>query len=947
MPRRNFWLTNRVVVGLVVFFVAVGLWEFKYKPQYHPFYEQGVARYQAGQYQDAMTEFERAYAIAPNAVDVIMMQGWTNLKLKRYEEARMFFGRALAIDPRLEEARMGSAFVTLETGRGTIDYKTLVKYLGKRSADPNVAILAAGALVREGKNREAAELYLRLSFDRNYGKAARLALNEILGLEGTNDPESMEFSNTPRPQQMKVEYRAADDAMWKLTASGWEKYYVTGVDLGPGSPGFYPAAPPQNAATYAEWIRQAEQMNSNTLRVYTLLPPAFYRAFRHHMEAGGKIKLYQQIWIGDPPDRDLYDPKFVEETKAEIRYVLDAIHGRGDVPLKHARGSGLYTADISSAISGLLLGRELEASTAIQTNIVNAGKQQFNGQYVAVHNANATEVWFAEMLDYMVGYEAEHYNWQHPVAIVNWPPMDPLNHPTEAPNLEEVKYRIRHGEKLEIPKNIDDDNDTASIDEAKFQAKPALYAGIFASYHIYPYYPDFLIFDPTYLNSRDRQGLNPMYGYIKQLRAHIPHPLIITEYGVPNSIGISHFQPYGWHHGGHDEAQQAEIVRQISRSIYDSGCAGGLVFSLVDEWYKHNWLTVDFENPIDRATLWLNELDPEKRYGMIGYRPAKWKLFSDPSSWTAEPELYNGSAAGGTVQRVQASSDEAFVYLRLQGACPGCNGNNRSYAVALNTLPNTAGFRQMPFGDVQIASGANFLLYLGSPGYARLLIADNYNPYRIAPRPGLPNETEIVYRRNYMAAIADHGSFQEMIVETNRRRFGRDGTLYPGQRYSRSVLRYAATEADRSDTLAEWYVDAKTKATIVRIPWGKLYVTDPSSRNAFRGFTQAAEGRNSITMGIEASVFELKQAGPAGNLSAEAVLASLPAAPGGLLQAPKRIGWKPWEKLDVPAYLKKGYSVMQKEFLEQTRETNHTPGGVHTVGGTVADGATRGKAASR
>jgi tetratricopeptide (TPR) repeat protein len=921
--RRKPWWLNRLFLGLAVFLLIVGFWEFKWKPQYRPYYESGVRAYQSGDYQRALLDMDAAYRIAPNSVDVIMMQGWINLKLKHYEEARNFFDRVLKIDPRVEEAQMGAAFVALDTGRGTVDYSRLTKYLGRRTADPNVAILIAHALAQEGKNREAVEVYLRLLRDRNYGHAANIALQEILGLEGFTDPPSVELASTAKPSQMQVLFRAADGKMNKLTRDGWKPYYVNGVDLGPASPGFYPSAPPNDGSLYREWIQRAEEIDGNTLRVYTLLPPAFYRAFKKHKEAGGKIELYQQIWIGDPANRDLYDPKFVESTKAEIRYVVDAMHGRGDVPPARARGSGLYSQDVSPYISGWLLGREIEPSVATQTNIINGGKKEFSGKYVTVGGATATEVWFAEMLDYLVGYEVGTYNWQHPVAIVNWPPLDPLFHKTEAPNLEEVKYRIRHGEKLELPKGIEDDNDVVAIDEAKFKATPNLYAGIFASYHVYPYYPDFLIFDPQYLSQRDSRGPNPMFAYLKELRAHIPHPLVVTEFGIPDSIGISHFHPYGWHHGGHTEEQQAEILGQLASSIEEAGCAGGIAFSLIDEWYKHNWLTVDFEDPAERAALWINELDPEKRYGVVGFRSSKSELFSDPSKWANEEVLYTGNGSG--VRRVQAAVDEAFVYLRLEGVCTDC-GSNKSYAIALNTLPSVAGLRSIPISSgVKLFSGANFLLYLKDPASSRLLIAENYNPYQLVPRPGLPNETEVIYKRNFTVSEQERGALQEMIVETNRRRFGRDGTLFPAQRYSRSVLRYAAESKDRTDSVPEWYSDKKTRTILVRIPWGKLYVTDPSSHRVFRGLTAKPDVLTTFSPGIDVSVFELEGANLASSLQSAKVIQSLPGMNGERLGTPARITWKNWDKVEVRPYLKKGFVALQKRFSEQNGVEENVP----------------------
>jgi tetratricopeptide (TPR) repeat protein len=289
LSSRKPWWLNRLFVGLFVFLVLVGFWQFKWKPQYRPYYENGVRAYQNGDYHFALYQMDQAYRIAPNAVDVIMMEGWINLKMKRYEEARMFFDRVLRIDPRVEEARMGAAFVALDTGRGTIDYLTLAKYLGKRSSDPNVAILVAHALAHDGKNREAADIYLKLQYDKNYGKAANIALRDILGLEGFSDDPSTGFADSHRPAQMQVLFRADQGKMKRLTNTGWQPYYVNGIDLGPAAPGFYPSGAPNDGAMYRDWIRRAEELGGNTLRLYTLLPPSFYRAYKKHRDGGSNV----------------------------------------------------------------------------------------------------------------------------------------------------------------------------------------------------------------------------------------------------------------------------------------------------------------------------------------------------------------------------------------------------------------------------------------------------------------------------------------------------------------------------------------------------------------------------------------------------------------------------------------------------------------------------------
>ncbi len=924
------WLTNRVLMGILLFFVVIGFWEFKWKPQYRPLYERAVKSYLAHDYPDALQRMAGAYRIAPNSTDVITMMGWINLKMSRYEEARYYFSRALAIDARLEEARMGVAFVALETGRGDLSYAALRKALGRRQRDPDVRILEAGALARSGQNLRALGLYLGLAGDRSYSRAANAALTDMFGLEGFSDPVPHGLPSLSRPAQLQVLHRAAGDSMWERGRSGWEKHYLTGVDLGPAPPGYYPASAPGDGRLYTTWLRNAAQMNAEVVRVYTLLPPAFYRAFSHQVAAGARLVLYQQIWIGDPPNKDLFDPQFMEESKAEIRYVVDAIHGQGDVPPKRARASGLFVNDISAHVGAILLGREFEPSTVLRTNAINIGKSRYGGKYISVSDGNATEVWLAQMLDYLVGYETDKYNWQHPVAFVNWPPLDPLHHRTETPFYQELRMRAKRGERLAPVSETTDDDDVVSLDESKFSVGSEFQAGLFASYHVYPYYPDFLNLDPDYLKARDQQGPDPMYGYLRELRSRIPFPLLISEYGLPDSIGISHFQPYGWNHGGHNEQDQAKIVAQLTRAIHDAGCAGGFVFSLQDEWYKPNWLVRDFQNPLDRAALWLDELDPENSYGMIGYKTRNWQLFtSDAGAWRDKGALYRSvsparpeAARQETLRSVQVSEDEGFLYLRLKLCCVDVKPGkfplaDHAYVIALNTLPSHAGVQRLPFGPL-LRSGANFLLYLANPETARVLVARDYNPYRQVASDNNPAQTDVVYKRSFEPALEEKGPFEEMIVETNRRRYARDGTVYPSQRYSRSVLRYGNGDpaSPNYDSLAEWYVDVKDKAILVRIPWGKLLVTDPSSRQVFAGIDKSLHVLARPSAAIEVSAFEVTPAS-AGQLGTAGVIASAPALAGGEISGPEHFNWTAWNDVQLVPYFKKAFYAVQQEFVAE------------------------------
>jgi hypothetical protein len=88
--------------------------------------------------------------------------------------------------------------------------------------------------------------------------------------------------------------------------------------------------------------------------------------------------------------------------------------------------------------------------------------------YFSINGTKPTEAWLTGRLDHLVSHEYENYHTQRPVSISSWPTLDPLHHPSE----------------------LNRDEDTAFIDLSVcgfFCGR----AGLFISYHAYPYYPDF------------------------------------------------------------------------------------------------------------------------------------------------------------------------------------------------------------------------------------------------------------------------------------------------------------------------------------------------------------------------------------------------------------------------------------------------------------------------
>ena len=108
----------------------------------------------------------------------------------------------------------------------------------------------------------------------------------------------------------------------------------------------------------------------------------------------------------------------------------------------------------------------------------------------------------------------------------------------------------------------------------------------------------------------------------------------------------------------------AAIDARLTREIAEAGMAGGVLFAWIDEWFKKNWVVIDFELPGDRNRLWLNRLDAEQMYGVVAMdaEPAVSgaTAAARTSAWHALPPLL--ATRDGTLR---AATDASALWLRF------------------------------------------------------------------------------------------------------------------------------------------------------------------------------------------------------------------------------------------------------------------------------------------
>jgi len=296
------------------------------------------------------------------------------------------------------------------------------------------------------------------------------------------------------------------DKRFVRTTPGGEifPFFIKGVNLGAALPGKWFTEPPEDDALYYEWFSRMGEMHLNTLRIYTLLPPTFYRTLRQYNLDHGDDPLYliQELWPEEyPPDKDYLKEEYDRTYREEIAMDIDAIHGARSIPERRGRAWGVYRSDVSPWVIAYLVGRELEPEEVSETNRLNPG-YTYEGRYVSAPRGPATEAWLAAMVDHAAAYETDRYGESRPMGIVSWPLLDTLHHRVEWNNPQ-----------LDGRPPFSDD---AEMDINRLVVEDSSFGGLFGAYHIYPNYPDFMNNQASYAGYRDDEGVFRYGGYLKE-----------------------------------------------------------------------------------------------------------------------------------------------------------------------------------------------------------------------------------------------------------------------------------------------------------------------------------------------------------------------------------------------------------------------------------------------
>ena len=615
---------------------------------------------------------------------------------------------------------------------------------------------------------------------------------------------------------LSYRFKAEGDSFFVYGKGEWNELFMTGVNIGASEPALFPGDLTISYESYLRWFRYISEMNCNCIRVYTRMRPQFYLALKDfNSSAENPLYLYQGIWVNEDDIERLGDvyaenEKILTEFKSDATLIVDVIHGSAVIPDKPGEASGTYHADVSRWLAGWIIGIEWDPNLVINTDEQHPDMRDYDGNYLFTQSASPFEAFLCRAGDALITHETEKYQFQAPLAFTNWITTDPLSHPNE-PHFDEDKATVN----------------TENVKPRGFGP------GMFASYHIYPYYPDSLNYQEDYLTSLDENGKPDTYSaYLRDLKLVHTLPILVAEFGIPTSRGMGHESVMGYNQGKVDENAQGAMLTDMFDLIRDSDYAGGLVFTWQDEWFKRTWNNVMFDIA-DRRPFWSNIQTTEQCFGIMAFDPGENYTLCYPdgdlSDWGSAESVVTTDQGELFVQ-----SDERYLYILVKS--DGYDFNTDVLYIPVNTIGGQ-GNTKLNDSGITFDDGADFLIKIHGASDSHIYVDryyDAFNYYFVESR--ILNDLPLLKD----ADKKDSGNFDEMMMCYGYHlKVGGTGAEVPDKAYETGKLLYGNANPESEDyaSLSDFcYGDGGVE---LRIPWQLLNVMDPSSKQQLSDFYES------------------------------------------------------------------------------------------------------------
>ncbi|ORX54681.1 hypothetical protein BCR36DRAFT_9650 [Piromyces finnis] len=666
--------------------------------------------------------------------------------------------------------------------------------------------------------------------------------------------------------------------------STFKDIYIQGVNIGLGLPNYFPEETGIAYDQYYDWFNKIAEMNANSIRVYTIQSPEFYKAFYNYNKNNKHkpIYLFQGTWYNEDrwlETQNAFDLELLSNLYQDTRDLIDIIHGNSILPKLPGRASGIYSFDISPWCIGWILGVESSKQFVNTTNICNPDKTHYKGEYISANNIQPFEVFWAMTADYTVSYEMTNYKTQRPISFSNWLTADVMRHPSETM----------------------EDEDTVTLDIQRLTQEDAFKCGFFASYHVYPYYPNFMWTQKNYIEHKNDDGkIDPYEAYLQDLKSvHFDNiPLLVAEFGIPSSRGITHQNPItGYNQGKVDEKTQGHMLVEMAKSIKANNYTGCLIFSWQDEWFKRTWNTMDNTNETRRA-YWDDVQTNEQNFGIldfVSYTDDHKIMILDGKTddWTSNDKFTETRNIKMSVKK-----DAAYIYILLEA----------------NTMVDLTKDRVLISFDVTPKSGSH--IYTSHDGKDIFNFSEAVD---FVLELNGRNDTEIFTHEYYDKFVYSYYQYEEVKIKGLKPATSRKSSVFNSIKLLNEIelllpdrnetintlyditgkLLFGSTDKASPDysTISDFYLTPSIAE--IRIAYGLLNFRDPSSLAIEDDFY-------ALDKNVDLEIDSIKIGLTEGNNTIF-----------------KTFSWDKWDTVAYQERLKDSYSILQGYFAEE-ENSNHS-----------------------
>lgn len=592
------------------------------------------------------------------------------------------------------------------------------------------------------------------------------------------------------------------------TGNEYENVVVKGVNLGGFIPNSYVTDYSIDYDKYYEWLESIYEMGSNTIRLDTIFNDEFYNAFYDFNENHERhLYLIQGINLDTyalNSHINGFDKEYYGELITQAENAVDVVHGRKKLTLsKH--GKGTYKKDVSKYVLAYIVGSEWMEDTILYTNNTLSEKAGYTGKYISTTDtASSFETMLAKVMDHLISYEAKKYSEIHSISFINTPETDPVAIIPEVrfdPDKEiytlypdTLKYFYHKAVKLDL-ENINAING---------------YNGLFASYNISSYYPN-------YLSYENKEYDDTYASYISSLVSHHTVPVLVTEFAYSTSRGVSTLvdDVYG-NFGGMTEQEQGESLVKAYHSIINSNAAGGVIATWQDEWDKRSWNTIE-KVDVTKAIYWNDTQTTNQGLGLLSFDPGKKKsvcyVDGNVSEWNDDDLVLDNSDLSLSMKQ-----DEKYLYFYIKRK----NDNKMPIYIPIDTT-NKSGSKYSSNYNLNFDRNADFLILIDGEN-SEIFVQEYYNVLNAVDGYEVYNKNSYINKPEKDSSLFTPINLliEPYSVNTFSRTYGSATLVNTGK------LTYGNGNPNSNDfnSQADYY---EMNGNIeIRIPWGILNFSNPS-----------------------------------------------------------------------------------------------------------------------